>query len=93
VLCYVIVGFIIARVAVRLITEHPAVKVGLVFFAGLAVGLLFTIIQTVQDPHQGALGDIFSRVVPGTFYTALVTPLVFFVVDRAFRRFFTPQGG
>jgi hypothetical protein len=31
------------------------------------------------------VSDIVARIVPSGFYTALVTPLVFYVLDRIFR--------
>jgi rod shape-determining protein MreD len=86
VLCYVVVGYVSGRIATRLATEHPAVKSGLVFMASLALGLLSIIILYVQDPGISALNNIVARVVPGAFYTALFTPVLFFALDRSFRR-------
>jgi len=68
-----------------LITEHPAVKAGIVLVASIAHGTLYTCIQYVQTPDMSALQTIFSTVMPGAFYTALVTPLVFFVLSRSLR--------
>lgn len=86
-LCHVVIGYLTARVAARLITDHPAVKVGLVFAASVAGGVLHTVILSVQDPQLGAMRTVVARVVPGAFYTALITPLALLLVDRAFRRF------
>ena len=85
ILCNVVVGYVAGRVARRLITEHPAVKVGLVFCASVAHGLLFTCVQYVQTPEMSALHTILASVLPGAFYTALLTPLVFLVLARSFR--------
>ncbi len=86
VLCYVIVGYAAGRIAARLATEHPAVKLSLVFLSSLVVGLLSIMIRYVQDPGIGALDNIVARVVPGAFYTTLFTPLLFFALDKSFRR-------
>ena len=86
VLCHVVIGYLAARVAARLITEHPAAKAGLVFGASIVSGLLAIAIGYVQDPSIAALHNIIARVVPGSFYTALFTPIMFFALDRIFRR-------
>ena len=86
VLCYVIVGYLVGRVSVRLITQNPAVKVGLVCLASLISGLLFTIVLAVQDPQWSLIATIRSNVIPSTLYTALATPLAFFLIDRLFGR-------
>mgnify|MGYP000085467751 CR=1 FL=1 len=85
ILCHALIGFWVARLARRLITEHPAVKAGIVLMASVVHGTLYTGIQYVQTPDMSALQTIFSTVMPGAFYTALVTPLVFFVLSRALR--------
>lgn len=86
VLCHVIVGYAVGRLAKRLVLDHPVIKVGLTMGASLADGLLFTVIQYVQNPAMSALRMIVATVVPGAFYTALMTPLVFLALSRAFRR-------
>jgi rod shape-determining protein MreD len=85
ILCNVVVGYVVGRMAHRLITEHPAVKVGLVFLAVIIHGFLFTCIQYVQTPYMSATRTILATVLPGAFYTALVTPVAFFILDRCFR--------
>ncbi len=85
ILCNVVLAFIVGRAARRIITEHPAVKVALVFCASVAHGILFTSIQYVQTPHMSAMTTIVATVLPGAFYTALVTPAAFFVLDLFFR--------
>lgn len=86
VLCLVAVGYLTGRMSMRLITEHPAVKAGLVFFAGLLHGVLYTLIGYVQNPANGAVYPIVASVIPAAFYTALITPLAFFLLDWLFRR-------
>ncbi len=94
VLCLVIVGFASGRISTRLVTEHPAVKAGLVFCASVVCGLLQILIQYVQDPELPAMYNIIARVVPGAFYTALFTPVLFFLLDRSFgHRSFALNGG
>ncbi len=85
IVCHVLVGFWVARLAHRLITEHPAVKVGVVLCAGVVHGTLYTCIQYVLTPDMSALHAIFATVLPGAFYTALVTPVVFLVLARSLR--------
>jgi len=84
VLCNVVVGYVVGRVARRLILEHPVVKVGLVMCASLMHGVLYTSIQYVQTPGMSALHRLAATVVPEAFYTALVTPLVFVALARMF---------
>jgi len=85
ILAYVVVGYLAGRLTRRLITEHPAVKVGVVLGASILCGILFTGVQYVQTPEMRALHTILATVVPEAFYTALVTPLVFFILSRPFR--------
>lgn len=94
VLCLVLVGYASGRIATRLVTEHPAVKAGLVFCASIVYGLLAILVQYVQTPDLAAMHNIVARVVPGAFYTALFTPVLFFLLDRSFRhRNLTLDGG
>jgi rod shape-determining protein MreD len=85
ILCNVVVGYAMGRASRRLITEHPAVKVAVVFLATVIHGILFTCIQYVQTPYISATRTILATVLPGAFYTALATPVVFYVLDRCFR--------
>lgn len=82
VLCLVITGFLVGRLSRRLVTDHPAVKAGLVFCMAVLHGLIFTAISYVQNPHLEVMYTLTVSVVPGAFYTALVTPLIFFVLER-----------
>lgn len=85
VLCHVVVGYAAARVASRLVTTHPAVKAGLVFCASVTYGTLDILVAYLQDPNFYVLYNVFARVVPGAFYTAIFTPVLFFLLDRRFR--------
>jgi len=93
VLCLVVAGYAVGRICKRLMTDHPAVKAALVFGASLVGGLLFTAISYVQEPGTAAVNTVVARVVPGTFYTAIVTPLAFWFLDTLMRRFPAAQGG
>lgn len=84
--CLVVVGYLVGRVSTRLIIENPAVKAGLVLLASFANGVLFTIILYVQKPHISALYTIGTAVVPGAFYTAVLTPIVFLMLAWSFHR-------
>jgi len=87
VLCHAIVGFVIGRLSARLVTDHPAVKAGLVFCASLIHGILFTVIQYVQDPGATrVMNSVIAVVLPSAFYTGIVAPVVFFMLDLAFGR-------
>ena len=92
VLCLVIAGYAAGRLSTRLVTAHPAVKAGLVFLAGLAQGFLFTCIRYVQYPDTPVIESLLTVVVPASFYTALITPFVFFALDRAFGNRAAQQG-
>lgn len=84
ILCLVVVGYAVGRISTRLVTDHPAVKAGLVLLAGIAQGILHTVIAYIQYPDTPVVTTIVSAVVPAAFYTALITPFVFLVMDRVF---------
>lgn len=86
VLALVIVGYAVGRLSHRLVTDHPAVKAGLVFVASLLNGALYVTVQYVQEPSISATYVILTGKVPTAFYTAIVTPVVFFLLDLWFRR-------
>ncbi|MDP7638425.1 MAG: rod shape-determining protein MreD, partial [Candidatus Hydrogenedentes bacterium] len=83
VLPLVAVGFIVGRLSERLVTGHPSVKVALVFCASLFHGLLFISISYFQNPELNALYLFGVSVIPRAFYTALMTPLIFFALERS----------
>lgn len=82
VLCLVVVGYLTGRVVERLITDHPAVKGGLVFVASILHGIIFLAIEYVQNPAMNATFTMMASTIPRAFYTALVTPILFFAFDR-----------
>lgn len=84
VLGLVLVGYVTARVSTRLITEHPAVKAGLVLTAAMANGMLFTAVLYVQQPDTLFLNTLALNVLPGAFYTAVLSPLFFYICERMF---------
>lgn len=92
VLCLVAVGYLAGRISTRLITDHPAVKAGLVLCSSLFQGSLYTAVLYLQDSGFSVLRAFLTAVVPGAFYTALVTPIVFFLLDRSFARVYPLQG-
>lgn len=93
VLCLVVVGYSIGRLSTRIITEHPAVKAGLVLLGGLVNGVLFTVIQYVQSPGSHVIQPVLTSVVPAAFYTALITPLALLILSRIFHREEPALGG
>lgn len=82
-LALVIVGYATGTVSQRLVMWRPAVKAVLVFCAALAHGLVYTAVAYVRDPALDASYLLAVSVTPGAFYTALVTPLVFPVLERS----------
>lgn len=90
--CLVVVGYATGRISTRLVTDHPAVKAGLVLLAGIAQGSLHTVIAYIQHPETPVVSTILSVVVPASFYTALITPFVFLAMDRLFGGIGQPQG-
>ncbi|MCH7960376.1 MAG: rod shape-determining protein MreD [Candidatus Hydrogenedentes bacterium] len=83
VICLVIVGFVVGKLSRRLITDSPAVKVGLVFGAGLLHGIIYVTVSYVQNPDMNALHAIAVSVIPRSFYTALLTPIFYFMLNQA----------
>jgi rod shape-determining protein MreD len=92
ILCLVLIAYAVGRLSTRLVTEHPAVKAGLVFLACVAQGILYTFVLYVQEPATPVVGTIVTVVVPSAFYTALITPFVFFALSRLFGGRPAPQG-
>ncbi len=86
VICHVIVGYTIGRLSTRLITEHAAIKAGLVLLASLGQGLLFVFIQYVQQPQRGMVYPILTAAVPCAFYTALLAPVLILMLDTVMGR-------
>lgn len=93
VLGLVLVGYVAGRVGVRLITEHPVVKAGLVFAAGSANGVLFQSILYIQNPDNGFVYPLVTLAAPTAFYTALLTPIIFLLTNWILRRKVLAQGG
>ena len=86
VLCNVVIGYIVGRMAQRLIADHPAIKVGLVFLSVIAHGMLFLLIQYAHTPEMQVFWVFRTTVLPTAFYTAAITPLVFYLLELMFRR-------
>jgi len=82
VLCYVCVGFLAGTLSLRLVTEHPIVKAGLVFLAGLLHTAIFCLIQYLQEPARGLLVPWLAMGIPASSYSALMSPLLFIVAGR-----------
>lgn len=93
VLCHVVAAYVTARVASRLLTDHPAIKAVLVLLAALGDGVLFTMVTYVREPNIGFLYTVVAVVVPTAFYTAVLTPLAFAVLGLVFERRERLQGG
>jgi len=85
ILCLVITGFICGKLSGRLISEHPAIKSALVFGGAILHGILFNIIVYFQDPYTNLIYVIFINTVPSAFYSALMTPFVFWLLQQIFR--------
>jgi len=85
ILCLVITGFIFGKLSGRLISEHLAIKSALVFGGAILHGILFNIIVYLQDPYTNFTYVIFINTVPSAFYSALMTPFVFWLLQQIFR--------
>lgn len=86
VLCNVVAAYVVGRVSRRLVLDHPIVKVGLVFIASLLHGVLYLSIQYIQAPALPVFNRMINSVVPGAFYSALVTLPVFGLLALIFAR-------
>ena len=84
VLCHVVIGYAVGRMTSRLVTEHPAIKITLVFISSIVYGFFYNTIDYVQNPEIHVFNNIAALVIPGAFYTALVTPIVFYSLTRTF---------
>jgi rod shape-determining protein MreD len=82
----VVVGYLAGRLTTRLVTEHQAVKAGVVFCGALLQGGIYTTGMFIQKPGLSTMHTFIVNVAPGAFYTALVAPILFLALDRAFRR-------
>lgn len=90
VFCNVIAAYVIGKLSRRLVLDHPVVKVGLVGAASLLHGALYLSIQYVQSPAMPVLPRVVNSVVPGAFYNALITPIVFGLLALMFARRLDP---
>jgi len=93
VFCYVLIGYFCGRLSTRLISEHEAIKAGLVLIASVLQGVLFFAIQYVQQPGGGMIYTFLTSAIPCAFYSAVVTPIVFITVERVFHRREALTGG
>ncbi len=87
-----LVGYMAGRITRRLVTEHPAIKTALVLGGALLNGLLFTAVLFIQKPDTPAMITILAEIIPGAFYTALVTPLVFWGLDKVLGKTTVQEG-
>lgn len=85
VLCLVVTGYIFGRLSSRLISEHPAIKAGLVFLGALLHGTLYNFVHYLQSPYTNVLYVFFTNAVPSAFYSAVLTPLVFWILQTIFK--------
>ena len=83
VLCLVVVGYFIGVMSKRLITDNPAVKAGAVFCASILHGLMYIAVDYIQRADAGNVYALLATVFPQAFYTALLTPVLFFVLSYA----------
>lgn len=82
VLCLVIVGYVVGRMASRLITDNPYVKTVTVLMAAMVQGILYLMVEYVQQVDMNTVYMMLYSIIPHAFYTALVTPFVFLLVRR-----------
>lgn len=82
VLALVIAGYAGGMLANRLIIESPAVKAGMVLCACVVHGLTYVAVDFIQNPELDAYDAILVSMIPRTFYTMVVTPILFIPLDR-----------
>jgi len=82
VLCLVVVGYVVGRMASRLITDNPYVKVMTVFGASVVHGFVYLAIEYIQKVDAEAAVMMTYSIMPQAFYTAAFTPVIFFLVGR-----------
>ena len=83
VLCLVVVGYLVGTASRRLITDNPAVKAGVVFSATVLYGLVYIALDYIQRADAANVYALLATVFPQAFYTALLTPVLFFVLSYA----------
>ncbi len=84
ILCLVVPAFILGKVSARLISLHPAIKASLVFFATIIYGIIFNFISYLQNPYGNYFYMLIVDTVPQAFYTAILTPIIFWIVGSFF---------
>lgn len=84
ILCFVVPAFIFGRISARLISLHPAIKACLVFLATTLYGIIFNTISYLQNPYTNFFYTLIVDTIPQAFYTAILTPLVFWLVGGFF---------
>lgn len=82
VLALAVAGYVAGMLAERLLIENPAVKAGMVLFACIVHGFVYVTVDFIQNPEISAVDAILVSMIPRTFYTMLITPVVFFLLDR-----------
>lgn len=81
-LCLIIVGYVTGRMASRLITDNPYVKVITVLGASVIHGFIYLSIEYIQKVDADAVLTMSYSIMPQAFYTAIFTPPVFIIVSR-----------
>ncbi len=81
-LCLVLIAYVIGRMATRLITNNPYVKTMTVLLASIVQGILYLMIEYVQKVDLESMYTMSYAIMPRAFYTACVTPIIFYVLLR-----------
>ena len=82
VICLVIIGYIVGRMAARLTTDNPYVKTMTVLFATIVHEILYVVIEYIQKVDIEAMYTMSYGIMPSAFYTACVTPIIFYILLR-----------
>ena len=77
-----VIGYIVGRMASRLITDNPYVKTVTVLAAAVVHGVLYLVVEYVQKVDMNVVYMMAYSIIPHAFYTALVTPFVFLIAGR-----------
>jgi rod shape-determining protein MreD len=82
VICLVLVGYIVGRMASRLITDNPYVKALTVLFSTIVHEIFYVMIEYVQKVDLEAMYTMSYAIPHRACYTAIVTPIVFYLLLR-----------
>jgi rod shape-determining protein MreD len=82
VFCKVLIGFVVAVIGRRLVTEHPLVMTVIVFVSTLCEAALAILLSFLYEDHVSVKFMFLHVGVPMAFYNSILAPLCFYSADR-----------